>query len=191
LQGVLQQANPKASIVDIQHADPQHGARPYRIHLALAPTKNIDRTEWLLEKAVELGVDEVSFLLCAHSERKQLKLERLEKIALSAAKQSLKATIPLLHPLQPLSEWIKNQPADSQQFIAHLVEGEERLLLQKALQPNGSYTILIGPEGDFSPEEIATALAAGFRPVSLGDSRLRTETAALVAVHLCHVAQQL
>jgi 16S rRNA (uracil1498-N3)-methyltransferase len=164
--------------------------RPYRVHLAIAPTKNLDRIEWLTEKCVEIGVDEISFLETRYSERRHLKLDRLERIAVGAMKQSLKARLPVLNELRPFAEWLaETSVAGTQRFVAHLEVGE-RYLLQTAAQPTGSYCVLIGPEGDFSPDEIAAARQAGFQPVSLGESRLRTETAGLVAVHTLHLINQ-
>lgn len=164
--------------------------RPYRIHLVIAPTKNLDRIEWMLEKCVEVGIDEISFLETRYSERRHLKLDRLDRLAVGAMKQSLKARLPLLNELRPFADWVRAQAAEgTQRFIAHLEEGE-RYLLQTAAQRGGSYVVLIGPEGDFSPEEIGQARQAGFRPVSLGESRLRTETAGLVAVHTLNLINQ-
>lgn len=151
------------------------------IHLAVAPTKNPARMEWLVEKAVEIGVGEVTLLLCDHSERTFLKTERLEKLAVSAMKQSLHLTLPHINPAVSLREWV-GAVANGQKFIAHCEADRPRMPLAAALQPGMDAVVLIGPEGDFSEEEIALALDAGFQPVSLGPSRLRTETAALYAV---------
>jgi 16S rRNA (uracil1498-N3)-methyltransferase len=148
----------------------------YHIHIAIAPTKNADRIEWFVEKAIEIGVDEISFILCKNSERKVLNLERIEKIAVSAMKQSQQAWMPLLHPLRPFSEILK-QPGD-QRFIGH-VDSSNPIHLKAIAKPNKSYLVLIGPEGDFGNEELNAALQAGFEKVSLGENRLRTETAGL------------
>lgn len=162
------------------------------IHIALAPTKNIDRTEWAIEKCVEMGVDEITLLLCDHSERKTVNMERLQKIVVSAAKQSLKTRFPKLNPLTKINQL---QTAGDK-FIAHCMTKEEVLSLQDAYRPTNTKqalqqlvvrrhetAILIGPEGDFSPAEVEWAVRNGYRPVSLGAARLRTETAALVACH--------
>lgn len=165
-----------------------HGRRDYRIHLAIAPTKNADRMEWFVEKSVELGVDEISFLVCDHSERRVFKTERVEKIAIGAMKQSRKAFLPLMHEPESFSSFVDRSRAD-QSFIAYVDEHaprDRRLLLSTVAEPKGSYCVLIGPEGDFSASEIKRALEADFQPVSLGESRLRTETAGLVACHLLH-----
>jgi 16S rRNA (uracil1498-N3)-methyltransferase len=182
----IAEANPKKTVISILRHHPEYQKRGYRIHVVVAPTKNMDRMEWFVEKAVEMGTDEITFLQCARSERKNLNLERLEKIAISAMKQSMKAYLPTLHPLTRYADFLQ-QPLAGQRFIAHLVEGQERHSLAKSVTGEDTYTILIGPEGDFSPEEVTQALQAGYKPVTLGQSRLRTETAALAACHTIHV----
>ncbi|WP_019947237.1 16S rRNA (uracil(1498)-N(3))-methyltransferase [Hymenobacter aerophilus] len=181
-------ANPKRCALHISahtHIPP----RPAPMHLAVAPTKNLDRMEWLVEKATEIGVDRITFLRCARSERRELKLERLEKIAVSALKQSGQAWLPRLSELMNLADFLPTvEPTTT--FIAHLEDGERTPLSHVAAAPTGC-TILIGPEGDFTPAEITAAFALGIRAVTLGDSRLRTETAALAAVHTVHVAREL
>ena len=151
------------------------------LHLAMAPTKNMDRIEWFAEKATEIGFDELTFLDCRFSERKVVKTERVEKILVSAMKQSLKPVLPILNGMTPFDKFI-SQPFSGQKFIAHCYEGDKESLMQ-ALKPDEDALVLIGPEGDFSPEEVEKAVVHGFRPITLGKSRLRTETAALVAVH--------
>ena len=183
-QAEVADANPKRCQLRIT----QHETvppRPYFTHVAVAPTKNLDRMEWFVEKAVEIGVERISFLRCARSERRELKLERLEKIAISALKQSGQAWLPQLDEMQDFGAFVAGvTPAIT--FIAHLEEGERTALAQVA--GAGSYPVgpgccvLIGPEGDFTPGEITLALAKGIRPVTLGASRLRTETAALAVV---------
>ncbi|RTQ51469.1 16S rRNA (uracil(1498)-N(3))-methyltransferase [Hymenobacter gummosus] len=163
--------------------------RPYTVHVAVAPTKNLDRMEWLVEKATEIGIDRLSFLRCARSERRELKLDRLERIAVSALKQSSQAWLPQLDELTDFAAFVRAVEAETT-FIAHLAEGERRNLSQVAAQGTGC-CVLIGPEGDFTPEEIRLALERGIRPVALGHSRLRTETAALAACHTVHVAREL
>lgn len=155
------------------------------LHLAVAPTKNPSRMEWLVEKAVEIGVGEITLLQCDHSERTFLKTDRLEKLAVSAMKQSLHTVLPQINPPVKLTDWLTSHfspLASHLKFIAHCEADQPRTPLAAALQPGRDAVVLIGPEGDFSEEEIAHALAAGFQPVSLGPSRLRTETAALYAV---------
>ncbi len=158
------------------------------LHLAMAPTKNMDRIEWFAEKATEIGFDELSFVNCRFSERKVIKTERIEKIVVSAVKQSLKARKPLVNELTDFGKFIQ-QKFEGQKFIAHCYEGEKPLL-KDVLIPGKDAVVLIGPEGDFSPEEVQKAEAAGFQAISLGKSRLRTETAALVAVHIMNLFNQ-
>lgn len=148
--------------------------------MAIAPTKNIERMEWLVEKATEMGFDELTLLLCDNSERKQVRMDRLEKIVVSAMKQSLKACKPILHDLTPLRSFIESHPHGG--YICHCAEGEKVCL--PALPKSGGSIVMIGPEGDFSREEINFALEHGYRAASLGECRLRTETAGLVAIQL-------
>lgn len=158
------------------------------LHLAMAPTKNMDRIEWLAEKATEIGFDELSFLNCRYSERKVIKTERVEKIVVSAVKQSLKARKPVVNEMMDFARFVKQDFA-GQRFIAHCNEGEKPLL-KEILVPGEDALVLIGPEGDFSPEEVKLAESLGFRSISLGKSRLRTETAALVSVHIMNLFNQ-
>jgi 16S rRNA (uracil1498-N3)-methyltransferase len=153
--------------------------RNFSIHIAIAPTKNSDRMEWFIEKSVEIGIDKISFINCQRSERKNINIGRMQKIAVSAMKQSQKAYLPAISEIQPFGKFIENIK-EKGRFIAHLEEGEKRDLKNSFLL-NENYCILIGPEGDFSEEEIRLAKAKGFIPVSLGASRLRTETAGIVA----------
>lgn len=148
---------------------------PYFNHIAIAPTKNIDRFEWFVEKAVEFGINEITPLLCEHSERKVLKTDRLEKIIISAVKQSGNAIVPKINQLTPFDDFVKSNLPDCK-FIAHCEDTEKQFFAKKC-PPHSKSICLIGPEGDFSPSEIQTALMLGFLPVSLGNSRLRTETA--------------
>lgn len=160
----------------------------FKLHIAVAPTKNMDRMEWFAEKATEIGIDAISCLNCRFSERKEVKPARLEKILVSAMKQSQKATLPILTGMTDFKQFVA-MPFEGRKFIAHCEEGEKPLLKQ-TYHPGENALILIGPEGDFSPEEIQLALTHGFEPISLGESRLRTETAALVACHTIHVLNQ-
>jgi len=163
---------------------------PYRVELAVAPTKNLDRMEWWLEKATEMGLDRFIPLKCRFSERKELKIERMRKIAVSAMKQSLKATLPTIEEMTDIKSFLK-EPFEGQKFIAHCMDDQPRKLLSHEVKPGEAVRVLIGPEGDFSPEEVQLALANGYVPVSLGDQRLRTETAALASVHTIHVINEL
>lgn len=149
--------------------------------IAIAPTKNMERVEWLAEKATEIGWDKVTFLNCRFSERKVIKTDRINRIVISAMKQSLKFHKPIVEEIIDFKTFI-NKEYHGDKFIAHCYE-ENKQLLSDCIIPGKDATILIGPEGDFSKEEIECAIKAGFRPVSLGNSRLRTETAGLVACH--------
>ena len=168
--------------VAVREIRPEFERRAYRMHLAVAPTKNADRIEWLVEKATEIGVDVITLLSTDHSERRVLRTDRLEKIAVGAIKQSQKAYLPRIEPVTPFAEWV-SLPFDGLKLIAHCERGEDKVLMKNLVRPGVDVRVLIGPEGDFSPAEIALALRHGYRPISLGQSRLRTETAALVAVH--------
>ena len=181
-------ANQKRCLVNIRSKAEQPRLWKGHLHLAMAPTKNLDRIEWFAEKATEIGFDELTFLNCRYSERKVIKTERIEKILVSAIKQSLKANKPVLNEMTDFQKFIARE-FKGQKFICHCYEGEKPLL-KEALTPGEDALILIGPEGDFSEEEVAKAIEAGFQPVSLGKSRLRTETAALVAAHTLNLFNQ-
>ena len=177
-------------LYDIVERLPQEKTWNGRIAVAMAPTKVIDRVEWTLEKATEIGVDEFSLLNCAFSERRNVKLERLDKIVVAAVKQSRKAWKPLLNDLQPFEGFV-NRPRKGAKYIAHCyAEIDKKDLYGELLQLNGDeeVTILIGPEGDFSIDEVRLAMSKGYVPVSLGQSRLRTETAALAATMIAQLA---
>ncbi len=167
----------KAKITAVE----QERDKKYHIHLAVAPTKMNDRFETFLEKATEIGLDKITPIICDHSERKVVKINRFERVLQSAMKQSLHYSMPEISEAISFQEFIQ-QEQNEQKFIAHCEENEKKSL-QKELEPGKSYTILIGPEGDFSSEEIESAIKAGFIPVTLGNTRLRTETAAIVAAH--------
>lgn len=159
----------------------------YHLHLVVAPTKLNDRYEWFLEKATEIGVHEITPIICEHSERKEIKTERFQKIILSAMKQSLQYYLPKLNEPISFSDYI-NTTHQGQLFIAHCEETDKREL-KAEIAPQKSVTVLIGPEGDFSEKEIKTAVSAGFMPVSLGENRLRTETAAVYTAVVVSVRQ--
>ncbi|MCF1422110.1 16S rRNA (uracil(1498)-N(3))-methyltransferase [Mangrovimonas futianensis] len=155
--------------------------RAYRLHLAVAPTKMNDRYEWFLEKSTEIGIDEITPIICDHSERKVVKTDRFEKILQSAMKQSLSCYLPKLNPPIPYSTFV-SQDYSEKKYIAHCEELDKKSLKQE-LNPKEDILILIGPEGDFSVNEIEMAIQNQFIPVTLGNTRLRTETAAIVACH--------
>ena len=185
---VISAAQGKRCMVHIESEEHQEPLWSGHLHIAMAPTKLMDRNEWFVEKAVEIGVDEITFLKTEHSERDVIKMERIEKIAVSAMKQSQKATLPALNGMTSLRSFIE-RGLRGDRFIAHCEPGS-KVLLQDAVVPGHDSVVLIGPEGDFSPAEIDMALKAGFKPISLGPSRLRTETAALVSVHIMNLAGQ-
>ena len=180
----IERADPRACVLRIDNETRGFGARPYRVVMAVAPTKNGDRFEWFLEKATEVGLDAVVPLECANSERRAFRPDRAEKVLVSAMKQSLKAYLPALAPLTHVRK-VLERPFDGVKLIAHCRDGggfPARIPVTEALPPATDALILIGPEGDFTAEEVALAIEKGFVPISLGGSRLRTETAALTAV---------
>jgi len=173
--------NDKKCLVKIINVEHKKKPWNYYLHIAIAPTKLNDRFEWFLEKATEIGIDEITPIICERSERKIVKQERMEKIIHSAAKQSIKFHFPKLNNPTTFNQFIKSN-LNGQLFIAHCEENDKKLL-KSALKPSTKTTVLIGPEGDFSIKEIKQSLEHKFIPVSLGQSRLRTETAGVVAVH--------
>jgi 16S rRNA (uracil1498-N3)-methyltransferase len=175
----IKDAHPKRTILQIQQVTTEFNKRNHYLHIAIAPTKNLDRVEWFLEKATEIGIDEISLIICQRSERKEAKAERLNKIITSAIKQSIKAYHPVLNAPVNLSQFLK-QPFNGQKFIAHCDDGEKTEIAQ-SIEKQNRYLILIGPEGDFAPAEVDAALQNGYKAITLGESRLRTETAALEA----------
>lgn len=183
-------ASPKAAEAQILREEPDWGAHPYWLQMAVCPTKNLDRYEWFAEKATELGIDEIVPVIGEHSERKVFKTERLRRILLSASKQSLKGAIPEV--AEPLSvrQFIESADPDALRLICCCFEGEvPRRSVNDVLKETGAdrIIVLIGPEGDFSRDEAALAIEKGFIPVHLGPSRLRTETAALTAVEAVYL----
>jgi 16S rRNA (uracil1498-N3)-methyltransferase len=170
----------KNVLLKIVHKQSGFGKRNHHLHIAIAPTKNIDRLEWFLEKATEIGIDEISPIICDRSERKIIKEERLDKVITSAVKQSLTAYHPKLNDAVSFNDFLKRD-FDGTKLIAHCMEDGPKQFISELIAAHQSYLILIGPEGDFSPTELASALQNGFKPVTLGNTRLRTETAALAA----------
>lgn len=177
----ISDANPKACLFKLLKKYKGNDKRGFHLQIAIAPTKNIGRFEWFLEKATEIGIDIITPIICEHSERKEIKIERLERVIVAAMKQSLKSKLPKLHLAIPIRELIE-RPFNGRKFIAY-INGSVTLELSKAYQPGESALVLIGPEGDFSPEEVEFAKEQGFVPVKLGPSRLRTETAGVAACH--------
>lgn len=178
---VLTLADPKGCSAQIlsSHEEP---SPDYHLHMAVAPTKMNDRFEWFLEKATEIGIHEITPVICDHSERKVVKLERFNRVLQSALKQSLHTHFPILNEPVSFAEFM-TKPLEGQKFIAHCEESGDKKFFFDQIKKNGSLTVLIGPEGDFSNAEISKALSEEWIPVSLGKSRLRTETAAIVACH--------
>ena len=185
---IITHAHPKRCEVNIIATQPHSLQRPFQIHIAVAPTKQIDRMEWWVEKASEIGIDAITFLRCRYSERREINTIRIEKILISAMKQSQHAMLPQLNGMTAFRDFI-DLPFQGLKYIAHCAAGEKTFLKQS--YPVGENAlILIGPEGDFSTEEISLATEQGFQPITLGQSRLRTETAALIACHTIHLLNQ-
>lgn len=181
--------HPKHCEINIINKKSNFNKRNHYLHIAIAPTKNIERLEWFLEKATEIGIDEITPIICRFSERKNIKNERLEKVIVSAMKQSLKAYLPILNPLTTFDDFLRNQQENTAKFVAHCYEDEKKLL-KNAYEKGQNAIILIGPEGDFSKEEVEKALNNNFNPISLGNSRLRTETAGVVACHTINLLNE-
>jgi 16S rRNA (uracil1498-N3)-methyltransferase len=175
----ISDAHPKRTQLQIASVQKEFNKRNHYLHIAVAPTKNIERLEWFLEKATEIGIDEISLIICQRSERKDAKVERLNKIITAAIKQSIKAYHPILNEPVTLNKLL-SVPFEGQKFIAHCEQGD-KTTLNDVLKPFGRYLILIGPEGDFTAKEITDALKNDFKAITFGESRLRTETAALEA----------
>ncbi len=198
----LKDASFSAAVATIVSEEPGWGGHPYYLRMAVCPTKNMDRYEWFVEKATELGVDEIVPVIGEHSERRKVREDRLQKIALSAAKQSLKGAVPVIAPAVNLLDYLGRLPGNGLKIIAYcsddvsprgsiveaLAATEVLFAPQTELPSAAAITILIGPEGDFSQGEVQAAIRAGFEPVHLGPSRLRTETAAITAVESVYLA---
>lgn len=176
---IVEDPHPKRTKINILRVHENYGRRNHYLHIAIAPTKNIERLEWFLEKATEIGIDEISPIICERSERKDVKTERLNKVITSAIKQSIKAFHPKLNGVVRFNDFILKCNS-SNKFIAHCIESK-KLAINDQFKLNSDYLVMIGPEGDFSAAEIDLALKHNFIPISLGDTRLRTETAALEA----------
>lgn len=187
----LADENPRGAAVDIVGIADEPPVWAGSLTVMVAPTKQMERMEWMLEKLVEIGIDRFVPVRCARSERKEIKTERLTRIAVSAMKQSLKATLPVIDDMTPLAKAAATLADGCQKFVGYCDDAIERRLLARTLQPCRDTAILIGPEGDFTPDEIAMLINSGFVPVTLGDNRLRTETAALVGADTFHIVGQL
>ncbi len=178
---VVTSPHPKHCEVAVSDVIQEYEKRPYHLHIAISPTKNMDRLEWFVEKAVEIGIDEITLILCEHSERKQVNMWRLQKIAIAAMKQSKKAYLPTIHEPTPFNR-LAEGPISGKKFIAYCGDGDKHVL-KEIYGKNEDVVIAIGPEGDFSPGEVTLALKNGYQCITLGKSRLRTETAGIVACH--------
>lgn len=187
---IVESADYRTAILRVVNRSEIYQPPSYYIHIAVAPTKNIDRIEWFVEKAVEYGIDEISFLYTERSERKHINTDRMYRIAMSAMKQSLKGTLPIINELEKLPSFFKKDWSNFECYIGHLEE-ERRFSLFQEAPLNGRYLVLIGPEGDFSPEELGRSRELNFKPITLGNYRLRTETAALAACHILNIKNQL
>lgn len=176
----ISSANPKKVGLHIIETHKEYGKRNFRLHIAIAPTKNIDRLEWFLEKATELGIDEITPIICQRSERKVVKPDRLEKVITSAIKQSIKAYYPKLNDGVSYDSFISTN-FNGNKYIAHCIDTDEKQYLSETIKKDQNCLVLIGPEGDFTDDEIDLALLKGYKAVTLGNTRLRTETAALAA----------
>jgi len=174
--------SPKACVVGVKQKIDLFEKRDYYLHIAIAPPKNINRFEWFVEKATEIGIDEITPIMCENSERRHIKADRLERIIISATKQSVKAYKPVLNDIISFSRFINTKPRTAQKYIAHCINGKREKIKEVCL-PGQQSVILIGPEGDFSEKEIHQACSAGYKEITLGNSRLRTETAGIVACH--------
>lgn len=182
--------HPKHTSIEIKDFEEVPNHWSHSITLAVAPTKHADRMEWLMEKAVETGVDKVVLLRCHHSERKVMKLDRLERVMVSAMKQSLKGVMPQIEEIADFKSFVEAVPEGSQKFFGYCSRDYPRKDFSKEYKPGADVVIMIGPEGDFAREEVELAVGAGFVPVTFGESRLRTETAALYGVTAVHVLDQ-
>ncbi len=186
-EAVIEEDHPKRCLLRIQSRKQNYQEMEYSLHLAVSPTKKLERFEWFLEKSTEIGISEITPLICHRSERKQLKMERLERILVSAMKQSLKAYKPLLNDPVSFEEFMKLEHRGAR-GIAYC-KGSDRVGIEQ-LGPAGPYTLMVGPEGDFTEQEVSRALEAGFAPFHLGPSRLRTETAAVYITASISTLQQ-
>jgi len=187
-EGEIELVHQKNSVIGNLRTVDNHFRRPYRLHVAIAPTKMMERFEWFLEKATEIGIDEISPIITSRTERTVVKMPRMEKLVQAAMKQSMNAFHPKINETVTLSEFLK-KPRSGDGFIAHCIPGEKPVLV-KSIGAENDLTILIGPEGDFMPEEVKKAEAAGFKPISLGNSRLRAETAGVIACAQVQVVYQ-
>ncbi|MEN7547121.1 16S rRNA (uracil(1498)-N(3))-methyltransferase [Rapidithrix thailandica] len=188
-QGIVEEPHPKRCLIAIEQCEKIERKRSNTIHIAISPTKNMDRIEWFVEKCVEIGVDKLSFFISEHSVRNKMRLDRIKKIAVAAMKQSINFYLPEIHDVMPYDTFLKEiarQDQQEQRFIAYVPTDSTAHLATKA-KAEENYCILIGPEGGFSEQEVALAQSQGFQTVSLGENRLRTETAGVVACNILNL----
>lgn len=183
-EGILQEVHKRNCTIRIIKSQIPFKPRPFRLHIAIAPTKNNSRFEWFLEKATELGIDEITPIICQHSERRKLRIDRLQKVLVAAMKQSLKAYLPILNEPISFKQFTTLPRTNTAKYIA---QGQEKLHLKNNYEAGNDVLVMIGPEGDFAEEELLLAAQNDFRGVNLGKSRLRTETAGLVACHVLNL----
>ncbi len=188
-EGIIEEIGKKSCVISIQKEEQAYQKRSEYLHIAIAPTKNIDRLQWFLEKATEIGIDEITPILCARSERKVIRIDKLEKVLITAMKQSLKAYMPKLNPLTKYADFVKNTGTSTQKMICHCAY-DENIHLKENYTIGNDVLIMIGPEGDFSDKEVELALANGFKSTGLGKNRLRTETAGVVACHTINLINE-
>ncbi len=186
-EGIIQETGKKKCVIQILKTHHAYNKRPFKLHIAIAPTKNINRLEWFLEKATEIGIDEISLIICHHSERRKVRTDRLRKILVSAMKQSLKAYLPILHEPISFKQFVQTPRINCSKYIA---QGAENMPLKDNYEAPKDVLLLIGPEGDFSKQELTLAYANDFQGVNLGNSRLRTETAGIVACHTLNLLNE-
>lgn len=181
--------NPKSCLLNIDKVERNYGKSDLHIHIAIAPTKMNERFEWFLEKSTEIGINEITPIICEHSERKVLKLERMNKILVAAMKQSKQAYLPKLNTAVSFDSFVRNNTV-KERYIAHCIENDDKKQLKEVIKKGADTLVLVGPEGDFSPKEIDYALKHGFSTVSIGNNRLRTETAAIVSCYTINLINQ-
>ncbi|MFK7983302.1 MAG: 16S rRNA (uracil(1498)-N(3))-methyltransferase [Saprospiraceae bacterium] len=186
-EGLIQETGKKKCVIQILKTHHAYQKRPFNLHIAIAPTKNINRLEWFLEKATEIGIDEITPIICHHSERRKVRTDRLQKILIAAMKQSLKAYLPQLNEPLPFKQFIQIPRTNYSKYIA---QGAENIPLKDNYRAPNNVLVVIGPEGDFSKQELGMAFANNFQGVNLGNSRLRTETAGMVACHTLNLLNE-
>lgn len=186
-EGIIQEVGKKKCIIQILKTHLDYNKPIFKLHIAIAPTKNINRLEWFLEKATEIGITEITPIICQHSERRKLRTDRLQKILIAAMKQSLKAYLPQLNEPISLKQFVQ---LPRKQTLKYIAQGAENVALKDNYQPKNDVLIMIGPEGDFSKEELTAAYENDFQGVNLGNNRLRTETAGIVACHTLNLLNE-